>query len=1148
MVSLNYGEAKNILYKCGWPRIGGDMQFDVRDGQQPWKDDWFRNGQVPHTGKEAYHTMFHAYPSLESLREKSSPWEYSLNGEWKFRYCRDMETEAEKMAAPTYDDRDWDAIAVPSCWQDRRYGVETPLYVNVKTPFYKKKSDICPPHVPDEANSMGIYRRTFLLPPSFCGRHTILSMAGVESAVNIWINGYFVGFSQGSFSPVEWDITEYLEEKGQNTICCQVYRYSGASFLEDQDMWRLAGIFRSVMLISRPDVGIFDFKIETELDAAYRDAKLKIMVVLRNRSRYMQDAHEVEAQLEAPCGTDVEGLCARGFTGMENPDWPANSWRGMPSFSKPIFGNSIRSVYLNLSVKEPLKWTAETPVLYHIRLTLKTEDGQVVETVRWPVGFRQIEVKDGKICVNGRRVILKGVNYHEFSPRWLRAVTEEEMIRDICLMKQNHINTVRNAHYPHASRWYELCDEYGLYVMDEADMESHDISYKDDVLPGNDMRYTGICLDRISAMVLTAQNYPPVVIWSLGNEMGYGKNVEFMAGYCRSMDATRLIHKRQMSVVADMDSDTYPSVEWIETRALQNPKRPFLMNEYAHAMGNAMGNLQEYWEAVARFSALAGGYIWEWCDHGILDKNRKGQTIFAYGSDYPAFYQDENFCIDGVVLPDRRETAKLAEVNAVYRWIRAELLNEERGIVRLYNDHSHVGMDIFRLGWTLEKDGAVVEEGRKETLSAPSGGWEDVDLHMKQRPADGSIYTLNLFFMRKEPVRWAPEGFIDTRIQLRLDNNGAGARKANVYGGGQLRIREEGECLLFDGTCPGKRRFFLEISAENGWITRLQYGQDDRNWNVFQTDGGDFSFPPMELQVYRAPTDNDRHSPSAIGENGWLKMGLDQMEHTCEVCQVAERADDSCLVKIHHLYRCAGEKKGGFHQYILLRIWADGRISMEFFVQPFGELETLPRMGVRFPLRTQLDRVDYFGLGPKENYPDRKSGAYLGRFEIGASQMGEFYVRPQENGSRGEVTYAAVTDVDGYGILTAGSRPFAFSLQPYSARQLSQARHAQELVREPHDILSVDWERNGLGNSSCGTDVMEKYRLLPTESRFLLELAPFVPGQDPFATAVCRGQEGELERHFQVDHSLSIEPEERKAAAPFDPSDFIERLKAGFRQ
>ncbi len=1132
------------------------MQFEVKDGKQPHCSEWFRNSQVVHTGKEAYHTMFHAYPSEEEAEKQENLWEYLLDGEWRFFFSNCVTMNVEEMVKETYDDGQWQKISVPSSWQNRKINADVPLYVNTKTPFYKSKSEICPPEVPDQANSMGLYRRYFSVPECFEHRHTMLCMEGVESAVNIWINGYYVGFSQGSFSPVEFEITQYLHG-GENLICCQVYRYSAASFLEDQDMWRLAGIFRSVRLISRPDVGIFDFQIHTELDEKYENANLKIMAFIRNRTKTMQDAHYIEACLEAPDGTLVKDAVAKGFTGMENPDWPANSWRGMPAFPKPIFANSIRSIYLNIPVKSPKKWTAETPVLYHVRLTLLTEQGQVIEVIRWPIGFRKIEVMDGKIHINGKHVIIKGVNYHEFSPYNLRSVTKEEMETDIRIMKQNHINAVRCAHYPHSRVFYELCDQYGLYVMDEADLETHDISYKDDVLPGNDMRYTNACLDRISAMVLTNQNYSSIVIWSLGNEMGYGKNVEFMAAYCRTMDGSRLIHKRQMGVVADMDSDTYPSVEWIEKRAINNPKKPFLINEYAHAMGNAMGNFKEYQDCIRRYPALAGGFIWEWCDHGILDKNENGTPIFAYGSDYPADYQDENFCIDGVVLPDRKETAKLAEVKTGYQYIQAELLSADTGLIRIKNEYSYTDLKEFNMEWSLEKNGCVLNHGIYTNLCAAPGEYEDIllDINLDGLTSGGidqeneeGLYLLNLLFVYKELPMWADPGFVDTRIQLELGEKKHSYRKQNrqleneVYNeemSDLLHVVEEETCMTFTSN-----RVWAVVSKKNGYFESLKYGTN-RGWKTVIESNTDFA---KGLQVFRAPTDNDRHSPTAIGDHGWLKMGLDQMKHECKECALIEKNKDCAKIKIHHIYRCADWENTGFHHYVVCCIYGDGHIAEEQYVQPFGELGILPRVGIRMPVNETFSQVDYFGLGPKENYPDRLSGTYLGRFSGTVRELEEPYIRPQENGSRGRVSYVALTDKDGEGILVTGERPFAFSALPYSAEQLNRVRHRSELEEEKMTILSIDWKRNGLGNSSCGTDVLEKYRLYPTESHFVMELMPYEKTENPFSCTGCRMENGEVEKYFSIDHTISLHPHQEEKRMPFDPSDLIERMKAGFRQ
>lgn len=1110
------------------------LQFDVIDGKQPALYDFFRSHEIIHIGKEAYHCFFKSYNSKESALagENSVNWHKSLNGQWKFLYCEDINIDISDMVKPDYDDSAWDNIEVPSCWQGKGYG--QPLYSNIRLPFQPEKELICPPVIEDSCNSMGIYRCHFSIPESFEGRQTMLLFEGVESAFNVWVNGYFVGYSQNSFAPSEFNISQYLKP-GNNVLCCQVYRFSAGSYLEDQDMWRLAGIFRNVSLVSRPDVAIFDFQVKTLLDSDYRDSELKVLVKIRNYKRELAGPCYVEIDLYDSEGNQVgESPLAEGYTGLENPDWPVNSWRSWPNVPKFIFANSLRTVYLSANVKNPKKWTAETPNLYTLLITLKDENNNVIEVAKKKIGFRSVETIDGQICINGKPVLLKGVNYHEFSPTNLRAITREEIIKDILLMKRHNINALRCAHYPHQALLYELCDEYGMYVMDEANLETHAISYKDDVLPGNDFRYTFACIDRIAAMVNVSKNSPSVIIWSMGNECGYGENIALMAAYCRTIDGTRLIHKRQMNAIADMDSDTYSSVEWVIERAKQNPKKPFVLNEYAHAMGNAMGNFKDYWDAIEEYPCLSGAFIWEWCDHGIKTVDKEGNPIYAYGSDYPAVIDDKNFCIDGVVTPDRKITPKLLEVKSVYSYIKIRPEQITEGRISIHNGYSHISLNNHYAVWKLVRNEEIVKAGLITNLDIGPGAWKEYQLpYHISKAAKAGEYWLNVSFRLKEETLWAPKDYEVAALQLQVMN--ICKEYVPQLASMPLSVEKTGDRII----CKNEK-ILLEFSLRDGMISALSY--DGRK---IMDDSAEAEFG--KLQVYRAPTDNDEHSPSGIGEMGWIKKGLDNMKQKLIKVELAESSEQECVIYAAIRYLCREDENTGFNHYAVYKITAGGEILVSNLVQPFGDLDTLPRVGIRMFLADGLERLHWFGRGPHESYPDRKDSALIGGYySTVTEQNGHFYVKPQEMSNKEEVRFLTLTDDKGNGIYVTAKDYFSFSTLHYTAEDLAAAKHDGELVARPQTILSIDAKQNGLGNSSCGSDVMGKYRLQAQEITFSYAIRDYSVEEDPYDIVLNFSDMPELEEIFDIDHSITSKGVERKIQEPFDPSDEEMRKKAGF--
>lgn len=1108
------------------------LQFDVVNGKQPALNDFFRSHDVVQMGKEPYRSFFDTFHNKEEALKKDSEqqWIYSLNGKWHFKFCDDIHEDITGMEKVDYDDSDWDYIKVPSCWQGEGY--DMPMYSSCMTPFQPVKELLCPPEVVDGPNSMGIYRHSFEVPKHFLGRQTLIRFEGVESCLKLWVNGYQVGFSQNSFAPSEFNITQYLQE-GKNVICCQVYRWCATSHLEAQDMWRVSGIFRNVSLISEPDVSILDFHVQTILDEEYKNAQLKVMVKVSNKTRMKAGPHYAEMEIyDANLNLVGNSPLATGFTGSENPDWPVNTWRNWPKDPKYIFANSIRTVYLSGKVENPLKWSAETPNLYTLLVTLKDEEGKVVQVARKKIGFRSVEAKQGQICVNGKPILLKGTNYHEFSPVGLRALTEEEMIKDILLMKRHNINAVRNAHYPHQAKWYDLCDEYGLYIMDEGNLETHDTSYKDDVLPGNDLRYTFACIDRVSAMVLVSKNSPSVIIWSMGNECGYGQNIALMAAYCRTIDGTRLIHKRQMNSIADMDSDTYPGVDWIIERAMNNPNKPFILNEYAHAMGNAMGNLQDYWEAIEKYPCLCGAFIWEWCDHGIATKDAQGKNIFAYGTDYPTEVNTGNFCIDGVVTPDRQITSKLLEVKATHQYIKLKAVDIVKGVVEVFNGYGHINLKNIIGTWNIIRNNIIIAQGDFGTLDIEPGQWKTYQLpyDLSSEDKDGEFF-FNASFTLGEDTIWANEGYEIAATQLQIPIGGR-SKKSRIKVDKSMNVTKNQ-----DGVIATNDIFTCEFSFEQGTFTKLEYEGKDI------LCGKDFK-QVFDLQVYRAPTNNDFHSPSGRGENGWLKLNLNNLKRKVQSSKLMNVDEHHCLVNTFITYMISEDT--GFHYYGIYDIAASGEIRMNQLIQPYGNMNTLPRIGIRMICDKSLDTIRWFGRGPGESYPDRKAAALIGDYTGSVSEQNECYVVPQETGNKEDVRFLVLTDKDGRGIHIMGDALFSFSALNYTANDFKETMHDGQLIPREETILSLDYGQNGLGNSSCGGDVMEKYRLQPLETYFNIGISYYKDSTDPYEIATKFDDIPSIDEVFLVDHSISIQSEKREVRRPFDPSDAEERKKAGF--
>ncbi|MCO6046220.1 DUF4981 domain-containing protein [Aeoliella sp. ICT_H6.2] len=1038
-------------------------------------------------------------------RRDRSPWVHSLNGPWHFHWAATPDECPRDFYLPTFDTTSWTSIPVPSNWQLHGHG--TPIY---KSSGYTFRID--PPRVTSkppedwttyrDRNPVGCYARHFSIPAAWKSRRVFLHFAGVEGAFDVWMNGVPIGYSQGSRSPAEFEVTEQVQS-GANQIAVRVFRYSDGTYLEDQDMWRLSGIHREVVLYSTPPTRIVDFTVRTSLDEDYCNAELAIDVELDATSLAKIAGWEVVAQLFAPSGEPVLPADLRhDAEPILNRDYkPDVLVERTPQRGTGPFG------WLNATVENPAKWTAETPHLYRLVLSLNNADGRPQQTVACDVGFRTVETRNGQLLINGRPLKLRGVNRHEHDPLTGHAMTDEQMLNDALRMKQAHINAVRTAHYPNDPRWYELCNRLGLYVIDEADLETHGLRGR----LANEPRWATAFLDRVVRLVERDKNEPCVICWSLGNESGWGPNFAAAAAWAKSVDPTRLVHyegAQGSSDPADVDfiSRFYPrlraeylhpslpdapnaavppeNARWdrlLDVAETQPGDRPIVASEYAHAMGNAVGNLAEYWQEIDTHPRLAGGFIWDWADQALAIKGPDG-IAFGYGGSFGDEPNHGTFCLNGILMADRELTAKYFEVQKVYQPVKLELLSQSEGAIRLEvrNQRHVLDLSDLQTTWSIIAADGTTLTGEGPTLTAAAGDKEEIEIAL---PLDGlqKDTWLTLELSLKQSTAWADQGHLIASCQwplaTRVDTQPLVMSAKTV----PLQLKQrENEYALKSATVR------VSFDRHTGMLTQLQYS--GKEYLATTSSAG------PRLQLYRAPTDNDRGFGRWLAKL-WSDADLADVETDLRSCQ-AERLSPS-LVKITTSVD-AQVRPGGVKHSIEWLIHGSGTIQMRHRFEPYGELPPLPRMGVVMHLEGGLKQLEWFGRGPHENYPDRKHSALIGRWNCPVTTAATPYPRPQETGSRQDTRWLALVDKTQRGLLVAAiNSPFAYSAIPYTAEELAAARQWSELKPRADVVLSLDTAQCGLGNSSCGPGVLKKYAVLPKPMELNVIIAPIESTDDP---------------------------------------------------
>lgn len=971
----------------------------------------------------------------------ASPFFRLLNGQWQFSYW------PSPRAVPSGIERNdylgsWDQIAVPGNWQRQGYG--RPQYTNIAYPY-----PVDPPFVPDD-NPVGVYQKTWTLPEAWSGRQVFLHFEGVDSAFTVWLNGQNIGYSQGSHLPSEFDLTAALR-LGENSLTVQVCQWSDGSYLEDQDQWRLSGIFRDVSLIARPPVSVRDVRLRTLLDAAYTEAALEITAALRNLGT-ADGSGTLHAALLDGAGQEVAAQAVG---------------------TAALGAGEEATLTASLAVSSPKLWSAEEPNLYTLLLTLQDEAGRVLTVERFAVGFRQIEIKQGRLLVNGTAITLCGVNRHDTHPDLGHTTPRAHMLRDIVLMKRHNINCVRTSHYPNDPYWLDLCDEYGLYVIDEADLEAHGFG-----LDGGDWSelsknpdWREAYVDRAERMVQRDKNHPSVIIWSLGNESGYGPNHHAMIDAIRALDPGRPIHYESAGgdedyAGLDMVSKMYTDVPGLiaEGQKTDDP-RPFFLCEYAHAMGNGPGSLKEYWETIDLYPRLLGGCVWEWADHGIRQWTAEGKEWFGYGGDFGDTPNDGNFCIDGLCSPDRVPHPALLELKKVIAPVTAEAVDLQAGTVRVRNRYDFSTLDHLAASWRLVRDGETVQSG---TLALPEikPGADAVLTVPYTRPSSGDAW-LDITFSLASDTRWATRGHEIAWAQLALPTEAVPASLLTLAEMPPLAV-VEGERLTITG-----ENFRLGFDRTTGALTDWQY-QD----TPLLVSG-------PALSVWRAPTDNDVRMAAA-----WRRAGLDRL--TSRTFSVAWEQTDRQRVSVTVKTRLAAvSMRPAFSVTYSYTIYGSGDVLLETGVTPLRELPPLPRLGVEMTLAPGFDQFMWDGLGPHESYPDRRESVKRGVYSGTVAEQFQNYIRPQENGNKSDVRWAALTSGRGMGLLVSAQPLLNVSVHHYTAQDLTAAQHTYDLTPRPETILHLDYAQSGLGSQSCGPGPQPQYLLQPSEVRFAVRLTPF---------------------------------------------------------
>ena len=986
---------------------------------------YFKDGRMDAHSDHTY------YRDGEEVQEKETSFRYDLNGIWKFHYARNYGSAIPGFEKTEYCCKDWDDIRVPAHIQMEGYDV--PQYANVQYPW-EGHEDIHPGEVPEHFNPVASYVKYFEVPEEMQGKRLFISFQGAESGIALWLNGHFVGYSEDSFTPSEFELTEYVQE-GENKLAAQVFKWTASSWCEDQDFFRFSGIYRDVYLYTVPEVHVYDLQIRAIPDETLSAAALEIRTNTWGKG-------EIKITLSRAGETVIEDK--KALDGEEIYAW---------------------------KVENPVLWSAEDPQLYDLTMEIYNESGELQEVIPQKVGFRRFEMKDGIMTLNGKRIVFKGVNRHEFSSVSGRHVSEEELRKDLKTMKQNNINAIRTCHYPDASLIYQLCDEYGIYMIDETNLESHgswdiaeftkDYTY---VVPHDKPEWLDMMLDRANSMYQRDKNHAAILIWSCGNESFGGKDIFEMSQFFHKADPTRLVHyegvchDRRYNDTSDMESQMYPSVEAIKEFLAKDDSKPFVCCEYTHAMGNSCGAMHKYTDLTDTEPKYQGGFIWDYIDQSIYKKDRYGKEFQAYGGDFGERPTDYNFSGNGIAYGGNRDASpKMQEVKFNYQNITAEVSADS---VKVINKNLFVNTDIFDCKVTVAKDGKVIRKASLATAVAPLS--EEVyalPLAKEEKPGE---YAVTVSFHLKEDKMWAKAGYEVAFGQY--------VYKVEV----PKKACPEGVEVIRSTHNIGVRGAHFEVlfSVLNGGLTSYKYA------------GKEMIEAIPKPNFWRAPTDNDCGNLMGMRYGQWKIASMylshkDFRKGPYGPGNVPEVEVNEKTVKVTYTYLMPTTPTSECK--LSYEVFGDGRVKTTLIYEPVKELGDMPEFGVIFKFNADYDRVEWYGLGETETYSDRKKGAKLGIYANKVADNMARYMVPQECGAKEEVRWAKVTDRKGRGMLfemDENNGPMMFSALPYTPHEMENAMHPYELPQIHYTVVRVAKGQMGIaGDDSWGARTQEEYLL-----------------------------------------------------------------------
>jgi len=1092
------------LWPCAWAQHNPLGGFAYGDKEAPTGKEWESVEELA-LNKEyprAYFFSFDNEAQAAQVRPEKSPYWLSLNGQWRFHWCKTPDERPKDFYKTNYDASGWDMTPVPSNWnvqgiqKDGKLKYGLPIYVNQPVIFYhERKVDDwrqgvmrTPPQTwttYEYRNEVGSYIRYFEVPREWKGREVYIDFDGVDSFFYLWINGKYVGFSKNSRNAASFNISKYLK-KGQNKLAVEVYRNSDGSFLESQDMFRLPGIFRTVALRSTPKVQIRNLNVLTDTDNL-SDWQLKVTAEVRNLSKkeakdyrlqytvykntlYKDDAHKEEA-LQA--STEVQAVAPK----------------------------AIEKVSAAIEVKQPDMWSAEAPNRYVLVAQLVDKKGKVIEATSTYFGFRKVEIKDTKaeddsfgnagryFYVNGKPIKLKGVNRHETHPDQGHVVTHEQMEEELMLMKRANINHVRCSHYPPDPYWFYLSDKYGIYLEDEANIESHEYYYGKESL-SHPKEWEKAHTARVVEMVEAAYNSPSIVIWSLGNEAGPGQNFVTAYNHLKTLDTSRPVQYERNNDIVDMGSNQYPSVAWVKGAATgkYDIKYPFHISEYAHSMGNAVGNLADYWEAIESSNYICGGAIWDWVDQALTNYTPDGKPYAAYGGDFGDFPNDGQFVMNGIIFADRTVKPQYYEVQKVYQNIKVKKLSFDT--FQITNKSYFEPMEGYEGVWKLYRNGELVEE-RSFDVSPLKPQKKGVVTIAPKRMDSKSEYIVVIEFRQAADKPWAKQGFVQAREQFIIQEAGQKPAIATVAEGSALELSPDQKMIV------GKD-FSVMFDFDKGTIETLKYG----NNTIIENSG-------LALNAFRAFTNNDRWAYQQ-----WFAKGLHNLQHKALAKSVKANADGSYSYSFTvqsqapNAAKIEGGTASGRNKIVELTdrpftdadfrfvtnqvftVYPDGSIEVQASIASNDDFVNLPQLGYLVTMPKTYFRFTYYGRGKQDNYPDRKTGAFLGIYESDVLKEVGNFPKPQDVGHHQDSRWAALTNMRGAGAIFVGTQPMDVAALPYTAQEMTLAGHPFELPNPSATYLQLNIATTGVGGNSCGPTPLQRDRVMATQHRFGFIIRP----------------------------------------------------------